>query len=159
MPLRRLALFLLVALVAACASSAPTSPDDGSQAPVRAADQAYADAWLSNSRAQIEATLTDDAVLIPSGMTPKEGPAIQAFWWPDDSPPTTVTVFELDQREVRRTGEQGYVRGSFELEFEYDGSVYRNGGEYLSILRVDADGVWRIAVRMWSDRPRTTVDP
>jgi ketosteroid isomerase-like protein len=126
---------------------------------VKAADQAYATAWLANDSEQVMATLTMDAVIVPSGMPVMEGTeAIRRFWWPEGSPPTNVTEFALVQREVGGHGDVGFVRGSFSLGFEYDGNTYSSGGEYLSLLRRAKDGSWRISHRMWSDRPRDTDD-
>jgi len=126
---------------------------------IRAADQAYADAWLTNDSEQVIATLTSDAVMIPSGMAALEGPAaIRQFWFPEDSPPTIVTEFTLVQDEVGGQGEMGFVRGEFSLGFEYDGSSYTGRGRYLSLMRQESDGSWRISRRMWSDVPRDVDD-
>lgn len=124
---------------------------------IKLADQAYVRAWLANDREQVMATLTEDAVLLPSGLAALEGSdAIREFWWPADSPPTRVTEFTAVQREVGGYGELGFVRGSFALSFTYGGSSYSSAGEYMSILRRLPDGVWRISHRMWSDRPLET---
>lgn len=100
-----------------------------------AGDQAYATAWLANDSAQVMATLTTDAVIVPSGMPVFEGQnAIREFWWPKDSPSTKVTEFTLVQHEVGGQGDLGFVRGSFSLAFDYDGKSYTSGGEYFSLL-------------------------
>jgi len=126
---------------------------------IKAADQAYATAWLTNDSEQVMATLTVDAVLVPSGMPVVEGAeAIRRFWWPEGSPPTNVTEFALVQSEVGGHGDIAFVRGSFSLGFEYDGNAYSSGGEYVSLLRRVDDGSWRISHRMWSDRPPNTDD-
>ncbi len=120
---------------------------------IRAADQAYATAWLTNAAEQVMATLTEDAVIIPSGIPVVEGTAaIREFWWPADSP-TTVTEFTLVQREAGGYGDVGFVRGSFSLGFEYDGNTDTSRGAYLSLLRRLPDASWRISHRMWNDHP------
>jgi len=124
---------------------------------IKAADHAYAAAWLTNDSEQVMATLTRDAVMVPSGMQGLEGPAeIRQFWWPEGSPPTTVTEFTLVQHEVGGHGDIGFVRGSFALGFEYDGNAYSGGGQYLALLRRSRNDTWRISHRMWSDQPRET---
>jgi ketosteroid isomerase-like protein len=121
---------------------------------VTAADQAYAIAWLTNDPEQVMATLVEDAVLLPSGLPAVEGDeAIREFWWPADSPPTTVVEFTVEQREVGGSEGFGFVRGSFSLGFEYDGETYASGGNYLSLLQRGSDARWRISHRMWSDSP------
>ncbi len=121
---------------------------------IKAADEAYATAWLTNDPARVMATLTEDAVLIPSGIPAIKGAAgIREFWWPADSPPTSVLDFTLVQREVGGEGEFGFVRGAFSLVFEYDGNTFSNSGDYMSLLRRTADASWRISHRLWSDHP------
>ncbi len=122
---------------------------------IRAADRAYATAWLTNDPEQVMATLTEEPVLMPSGVPALEGAeAAREFWWPADSPPTTVTEFTLIQEEAGGSGDFGFVRGSFTLGFEYDGETYRSRGEYLSVLRRVA-GFWRVSHRAWNDLSRT----
>jgi ketosteroid isomerase-like protein len=126
---------------------------------IKAADHAYATAWLTNDSEQVMATLTEDAVLLPSGIPVIEGAEeIRRFWWPGGAPPTNVTEFTLVQREVGGRGDIGFVRGSFSLAFEYDGTAYSGRGEYLSLLKRGSDATWRISHRMWSDRPPETDD-
>ncbi len=121
---------------------------------IRAADWAYANAWLSNEPERVMATLTEDAVLAPSNLGVIEGvDAIREFWWPADAAPTTVTDFTLSQVEAGGSGNMGFVRGSFSLDFAYDGTAYSNQGEYLSLFRKGPDGSWRISHRMWNDHP------
>jgi ketosteroid isomerase-like protein len=121
---------------------------------IKAADAAYAVAWLANDSEQVMATLAADAVIVPSGMIAIQGEeAIRRFWWPENSPSTQVTEFTLIQHEIGQDGATGFVRGSFMLAFEYDGREYSSAGEYLSLLRCDRAGSWKISHRMWSDRP------
>ena len=142
----------LVLTALGCSNSAAVSSTD-IQA-IKAASQAYGTAWLSNDPELVMATLTDDAVVIPSGSAPIEGQeAIREFWWPKDSPPTTVTEFTSTQDEVGGHGDFGFVRGTFSLRFDYDGTGYSGAGTYISLLRRLPDGSWRISHRMWSDRP------
>lgn len=121
---------------------------------MRAADQAYASAWLTNSPDQVMATLTTDGVIVPSGNHAFEGPeAMREFWWPAGSPPATVTRFDLVQHEAGGSADVAFVRGAFELVFEYEGAEYTGLGQYLALFRRIEDGSWRISHRMWSDTP------
>lgn len=128
--------------------------DDDREA-VAAADLSYAEAWLANDADSIMATLTQDAVIIPSGMDAIEGQeAIRTFWFPPDSRAATVNEYRLDQAEVNGSADLAYVRGSFTLAFDYDGDSYESEGTYLSLLRRAEDGRWRIARRTWNDHQR-----
>lgn len=118
---------------------------------IMAADHAFATAWLANDQSKVMATLTPDAVIIPSGRPVIEGAAaIQEAWWPADSVPTLITEFEVAQRESGGSGDVGFVRGSYSFAFEADGTTFGPyAGEYLCLLRRGPDGSWRISHRMW----------
>ena len=121
---------------------------------IKAADQAYATAWLTNDPARVMATLTEDALIMPSSLPSIRGAGdIHAFWWPEDSPSTTVTEFDLVQHETGGDGALAFVRGSFMLRFQYDGNEFSGVGDYLSLMRCLPDGSWRISHRMWNDLP------
>jgi len=121
---------------------------------IKAASQTYGAGWLSNDPERVMATLTDDAVIVPSGMLPIKGQkAIREFWWPEGSPPTVVTQFAVTDDEVGGDGDFGFVRGTFALSFEYDGTGYSGGGTYISLMKRLPDGTWRISHRSWSDTP------
>lgn len=147
----------------ACAAPSPeseieaegTALAEDERAAGSAADRAYYEAWLANDTESVMATLTQDAVIVPSGMEPVEGQeAIRAFWFPPDSPPTSVKEYRFDQAEVAGSGDLAYVRGSFALALDYDGESFESEGTYLSLLRRGVDGNWRIARRAWNDHPR-----
>ena len=139
---------------AACSPPPDTALSAEDLVAVRAADDAYAAAWLTNSPEQVMATLTADGVIVPSGNPASSGPeAIREFWWPAGSPPAAVTRFDQIQHEVGGSADLAFVRGGFELVFDYEGEEYTGLGEYMSLLRRMEDGSWRVSHRMWSDSP------
>jgi len=128
--------------------------DDADLERMRDAARSYADAWLTNDADTVMATFVDEPVLSPSGLPYLEGQsAAREFWFPVDAPPTRVTNFELTEIEVSGSGDLGYVRGTFHLGFEYDGSSYENRGKYVTILRKTPHGRWRITHHIWDDLP------
>jgi len=126
---------------------------------VTAANQAYVVAWLANDPDAIMSTLTDDAVLIPHhGVDPVVGAqAIRDFWFPADSPPAKVTRMVNSVTEAQGSDHLAIVWGRSELVFTYEGTTYRNRGNYLAVLKKGEDGRWRIARRIWND-PVAEVD-
>lgn len=155
---RWLPVFVLLTLAGlyggADARAQSLTPDD--IAAVRAAAAAYEAAWLSNDPERVMETLTDDAVIVPSGLPALAGKdAIRGFWWPAGAAPTVVTEFTAAQDEVGGHGDVAFVRGTFTLRFTYDAADYANGGTYLTLLRRQPTGAWRISHRTWSDRPRS----
>jgi uncharacterized protein (TIGR02246 family) len=133
------------------ATDAPRlSPED--EASVRAVMVEYAEAWEANDKARVMATLVEDAILIPHHGHPVVAgrQAIEDFWWPG-GPPSRVTAFTVTQEEVSGVGGLAYVRGTFELAFEYQGRRYASAGNYLALLRKGQAGAWRISHRIWND--------
>ena len=147
-------LLAVVFVAAACLNNASAGDlDDSDRQAMRVAANMYADAWLSNDADTVMATFVDEPVLSPSGLQYLEGQeAARAFWFPADGPATKVTAFELNEIEASGSGNIGYVRGTFWLAFEYDGSSYENQGKYVTILRKSA-GNWRITHHIWDDLP------
>jgi ketosteroid isomerase-like protein len=153
-PAIRWLFFCLVAVLAGCSSgpTEPSCPNDPDA--IKAADRAYAAAWLANDPDRVMATLTKDAVIVPSGIPALRGPEeIRGFWWPPDSPLTTVDRFELEQKATAAEKRLAFVQGSFKLSFVYDGKDFASSGDYMSILQCQSDGSWRISHRQWSDHP------
>ena len=145
---------LIVAIGGAIAFGNATAEelDDADLSAMRGAAKAYAEAWLTNDADTVMSTFVDEPVLSPSGLPYLEGQqAARDFWFPADSPPTIVSVFDLTEIEVSGSGTLGYVRGTFRLAFEYDGKSYENQGKYVSILRKTQHGQWRITHHIWDD--------
>jgi ketosteroid isomerase-like protein len=125
---------------------------------LRALETAYAEAWEQNDRAAVMAVVDDDAVLIPSGMEPIAGRhAIEAFWWPEDGPATTVTSYTTEIDEIVGSGDVAWVRGRGSLSFRWEenGAVREQTSHsvFLMTARRGDDGAWKLETRMWHNLP------
>jgi len=121
---------------------------------VRAATFAYRDAWLVNDADRVMATLTTDAVLLPSGLGPIQGSAaIRAFWWPASAAATTVTAMTLTIDEIDGSGDLAIVRGRGTLTFIIAGDATPRSlaSTFINVLHRQPNGAWLISARMWSD--------
>jgi uncharacterized protein (TIGR02246 family) len=153
----RPACLLMVALSIACRSGVAREDSAGDVRSLRAVNEAYRAAWLAGDSAAVLRLFAPDAVLLPHhGDPPVVGlPAIRAFWWPPETPPTVVTSMEITTEGADVHGDRGVLWGRFALafSFEIDGQQrsLRNAGTYLMVLRRQADGEWRITHRMWDD--------
>ncbi len=155
-------ILLITCLVWACLGvagstrAAPTAFSAQDAQDVKAACQAYRDAWVANDPAAVMATLTDDAVLLPSGMAPIVGSAaIKAFWWPPGAAATKILALDLSIDEMGGEGSTAYARGRGSLTYSYARDnkevVVSQRHTFLNILRRPERGRWRISHRMWSD--------
>ncbi|MGH7451894.1 MAG: YybH family protein [bacterium] len=125
---------------------------------IKAVNEAYVSAWLKNDSTAVMETLVPNAVLIPQGSRAIEGmKAINQFWWPSGGK-TTVTAFTITTEEVGGNDDVAYIRGTFTLSFIYEDANNKlertNNGNYLMIMKRQADGTWRISHRMWGDLPQ-----
>ncbi len=148
---------LLAAVVVSCGCTVVSSAELTEQEldAIRRASGAYVQAWLANDAEAVMATFVPEPVPSPPRMPVLEGQeAAQSFWWPEGSAPTTVTRFETEVAEVGGSGHVGFVRGTFVLEFEYEGASYTNLGTYLHLLEETQDAGWRISHHFWNDFPR-----
>jgi len=124
---------------------------------IRAVIEAYRTAWLRGDARGVLDTFTADAVLLPAhGAQPVLGTAaITNYWWPKDSPPTTITKLDITIEAVEGDCRIAHVYGRDDVAWTTteNGAVTTHGhpGTYLNVLKKSADGSWRIARHMWDD--------
>jgi uncharacterized protein (TIGR02246 family) len=132
------------------------------EAKVRAVLEQYRSAWLRNDAQAVLRLFTDDAVLLPHhGVEPVVGiEAARAFWFPTGGPSTTITEFALTVDETGGSCDIAFARGHSRLAWiTGEGAAARrstNAGTWLTLLRRQADGSWRITHQMWDDPPAQT---
>ncbi|KPK82020.1 MAG: hypothetical protein AMS25_03810 [Gemmatimonas sp. SM23_52] len=151
---------LLAALALALASAAcqppvqeagPLSEED--VAAIRAANDAWIQAFGDNDDAALVALYSDDAVIMPPNESVIEGQAaIQTYYEAD-----AVTVTEYSESILEIDGRDGlaYIRGTSSMAgIDEAGQPVTESGKYLVILRKQADGSWLITHEIWnSDQP------
>jgi uncharacterized protein (TIGR02246 family) len=118
---------------------------------------AYQNAWMSNDAEAVLALFSEDAVLLPHHGDPAVigKAAVRDFWWPANSPMTTITDFGTTVAEACAHGDVGHAWGRFSLAFSYADAdkthQVSNAGSYLMLFRRQANGQWLISHRMWDD--------
>lgn len=128
-------------------------------AAIRALLQRYRTAWLAGDANAVRGAFTQDAVLMPHhGLSPVVGmQAITDFWWPAGTSKTTITKFTQTIDEIDGRGELAYVRGrsevSWRVEDQGQTQKWRTGGNFMAILKSQADGNWLISRLIWDDPP------
>lgn len=142
------------------AEEGPVSLSQEEVEAVRALNLSYPKAWLSNDPDRVMETFAEDAVIIPAlGTPPVEGrQGIRSFFWPEGFPPTVVTRFEMKPQEIEGRVDVAYVRGSMSIAFETEDDelgrqVYTTAGNYLMVMKRDAESGWRIARYIWNHPP------
>jgi uncharacterized protein (TIGR02246 family) len=154
---RSLLAMLALALGAGCAHSEARPPDADAEA-IREVHAEYRRAWLANDTEGVLRLFTSDAVLLPHHGLPAVvgAEAIRAFWFAP-GPPTTITRLDLDLDEVSVRGSSAVVRGRSQVGWTVQQPSglerWENAGTFLTLLRRDPDGRWRITHHMWDDPP------
>lgn len=116
--------------------------------------ESYRQAWLLNDERTEEAVLSlfaEGASIIPSGGANvfSGHDAMRGFWFPPDSPPGTVDLFEQEPLKISVGHDHGFVLGRFKLRFSYPGESYYTEG-YNLFSAVKEEGVWKISTMMWT---------
>ncbi len=148
---------LALALGTACAHGGAPRADADVQA-LRAVNDAYRGAWLANDAEGVMRLFAPDAVLMPHhGLAPVVGSEeIRAFWFAP-GPATTITRLDLQLDDISVRDDTGLVRGRSQVEWTVakEGGVerWRNAGTFLTVLRREPGGAWRITHHMWDDPP------
>jgi len=94
---------------------------------------------------------TDDAVVMP-GDAPvvNTRQTIRELWAPMLAPNASVS-WQVNQAEVARSGDMGYVRGAYELVTkDAAGKATTERGKLVEIWKKQADGKWKCAVDSFS---------
>jgi uncharacterized protein (TIGR02246 family) len=148
---------LVLALGIACAHSEAPPPDADATA-IRELHAEYRRAWLANDSEGVLRLFAPNAVLLPHHGLPAVvgAEAIRAFWFAP-GPTTTITRLDLELDEASVHGDTGVVCGrspvGWTVQQPSGPERWENAGTFLTLLRRDADGRWRITHHMWDDPP------
>ena len=124
---------------------------------IRAVIETYRTAWLRGDAKGVLGTFTADAVLLPAHGAPRVAgtAAITSYWWPPNSPATTITKLDITVEAIEGNCGFASVYGRDDVEWtQVEGGATRahgHPGTYLNVLRKMPDGSWRISRHMWDD--------
>ena len=150
-------LAVMLLLVIGCTSrSTDTLLSDEELSAVRSVIQSYADAWKEMDSTGVLDLFTEDAVITPSGLQPRQGKqALREFWFPNDSSITEISSYEIEVLDAGGSGEVAFTREKGSLSFTYtlhDLMIERSSTAYATTLyRKSTNGSWKIFSRMWTD--------
>jgi uncharacterized protein (TIGR02246 family) len=146
---------LLLACPAIWAGPKTLSADD--IAKIKQVHVNYEQAWLKGDADAVRALFTEDCVLLPPHADkPRVGQqGLNEYWFPPNSPPTTITKLVVTPQSIGGDGQIAYVWGTDEVAWTtvQDGktSSAAHRGIFLNVLRKQADGEWKFSHHMWDD--------
>ena len=158
-PRALLALAGSLALVTACQPKAPAAPADESAAAVeaiRAADAAWEKAFSSRDTTGAVAAIEATGSVMSSNAPIATGPeAIRALFNGFYALPNMTIHWQAVTVEAAKSGELGYSRGTYELNFnDPKGKPVSDKGKYATVWRKQADGSWKVVLDIFnSDIP------
>lgn len=152
---RTTGLLLLLALsLADCSATVPTRSPARDQAAIQEASRQFSAAFMRGDAAAMADLYTPDGVIFPNNSERISGrEAIQRYW---TLPPNRrVTHHQAIPTEIRVENDHAYDYGVYELRGERDGEPYGPVlGNYVIVWRRQADGVWRMHLDIWNNRPQ-----
>jgi ketosteroid isomerase-like protein len=121
--------------------------------------------WLKTvGTKDLDATIgvyADDAVVMPADApVANTKKAIRAVWAPMVAPNASIS-WQVNQAEVARSGDLGFLRGVYRLVAkDTAGNATTEQGKFLEVWKKQADGKWKCAVDSFSaDAPPAKPSP
>jgi ketosteroid isomerase-like protein len=139
-------IFVTTLIVALTCSPTPSAAQGLSAADIQAIHKARAArsaAIAAGDAAAAAAVATDDGIILPPELPPRQGQAALREWF------TTFAFTSLVFTSLEIDGATGiaYDRGTYEGTLKNGGVTQ---GKYLWIWRKQGDGSWRVAIAMWN---------
>jgi ketosteroid isomerase-like protein len=152
-----LTLTLAVAAAAICLAG-----DTKAEQALRDADAAWSKAAESKDVEKTVSYYSDDAIVLPpnaSAATTKE--AIRKIWQDMFASPGFVISWKATKVEVAKSGDLGFVSGTYELTMnDASGKTVNDRGKYVEVWEKKADGKWKCGTDTWnSDLPASPPAP
>lgn len=146
---------LLAGLALLTGSCAPTAAPDvraTEEAAIRATDEQWSATAAKNDLAGTVAFYADDAVMLPpNAPIAKDAKGIHDAWAGLLNPHTALS-WKLTKVEVAKSGELGYLYGTYELSMQEP--VVHDTGKMVEVWKKQADGKWKCIVDTFnSDLP------
>lgn len=158
-------LLVVMSLSAACQTTA-TDTRAADEATLRNLDAEWSKAAGAKDLEKTASYYTEDALVLPPNMPVIQGKQqARAMWQGMFSVPGFGGGWKATKVEVARSGDLGYVTGTYELsETDASGRPMVDKGKYLEIWKKQPDGSWKCVADMFNtdlpsvapagDRPR-----
>jgi ketosteroid isomerase-like protein len=150
-----------VMFAAGCGKEEPKDTRAADEAAIKNADAQWAKAAASKDVDATVAYYSDDASLLPpNAPMASDKASIRAAWAGLLGPGTSLT-WQATKVEAARSGDLGYVIGTYQLEGkDASGKEESDRGKFVEVWKKQADGNWKAAVDIFnSDLPVVAAKP
>ena len=143
-------------LFTSCARPAAVDSHAADAAAIQALDEQWSATAAKNDLAGTVAFYSDDAVLLPPNAPIATGQKSIRESWAALLGPNTAVSWKVSKAEVAKSGELGYLYGTYELSIKdpKGGPPVHDTGKLVEIWKKQADGKWKCIVDTYnSDLP------
>ncbi len=115
----------------------------------------YVNGWLANDSETVLGLFSDDAIIIPSGLSPIKGKdKIEDYWFPNDSSETIIHSYTVELLDLQGTDSMAYSLEIGTLNFTYtqgDFTMTKESTSHAStVYKKNMEGSWVVISRMWT---------
>jgi len=149
---------LIACAIVFCCCDRPDAPDTraAEEAAIRALDEKWSATAAKNDLEGTVAFYSDDAVLLaPNAPIATDKRSIRESWAGLLGPNTSIS-WKVSKVEVAKSGELGYVYGTYQLAIKdpKGGPIFNDTGKLVEVWKKQADGGWKCIVDTYnSDIP------
>jgi ketosteroid isomerase-like protein len=151
----------LTLFAAGCGKEEPKDTRAADEAAIKNADTQWAKAAASKDVDATVAFYSDDATLLPPNAPMASDKASIRAAWAGLLGPGTSLSWQATKVEAARSGDLGYVIGTYQLEGkDASGKEESDRGKFVEVWKKQADGNWKAAVDIFnSDLPVAKPEP
>ena len=151
--MKKVFLLLILPLLLSCSDDSSFTQLD--EEAIQKLRRTYVNGWLANDSETVLSIFEEDAVIVPSGLSPiKNISNIERYWFPNDSSVTTIHSYEIELMELRGTDSMAFTLEKGILNFSYekgDFSMTKTSTSHAStVYKKNQNGNWKIISRMWT---------
>lgn len=146
----------LLSFALACQTQAPPDTRAADESALRELDTQWSKAAEAKNVDKTVSYYSEDAIVLPANApiaTTKE--AIRKVWKDLLTSPGSATSWKATRVEVARSGDLGYVSGTYELTMnDASGKPFTDRGKFVEVWKKQAGGAWKCVADIWnSDLP------
>ncbi len=146
---------LLLMVIGVFSCSDQNGFTDADEQTIKEIRRNYINGWLANDSETVLGLFTEDATIVPSGLSPIKGVSeIEKYWFPNDSSITTIHSYEIELLELVGTDSIAYTLERGVLNFSYEKGDFSMSKESTShattVYKKNQEGKWKIISRMWT---------
>ena len=155
-------LTLIACALLASSCSPPTAPDTraAEEAAIRTLDEQWSATAAKSDLDGTVAFYSEDAILLPPNAPIAKDPKSIRDSWAGLLGPNTSVSWKVSQIEVAKSGELGYLHGTYQLSIKdpKGGPAINDTGKLLEVWKKQSDGKWKCIVDTYnSDLPAPAI--